>query len=161
MTKTLMIYIFTMFCSIQLAHGQKKKRLTKDERKLKQYELLTQAVRDTSFSFGTKEITMPFISSGMAGGGFLEIKNQQLQLHNVRWVVNETDVKNINDQVILSSYTYHIAQQPKISEVKFEGQVRETKYFFTINFGLGKRPTLTIINDQNHTVKYNGKMKHY
>lgn len=151
--------LIAMFCSLQLAHGQKKKRLTREERKLKHYELLSQAVRDTSFSFGTQEITMPFISSGMAGGGYIDIEDQMIRVNEILWVETQTDIKTLKDQIALKRYTYYIAQAPNTSEVKFEGQIQGTKYFFTVNFGVAGKPTMAIKNDKNHTVKYIGRMK--
>lgn len=154
------IFLFAM-CNVHNLSAQKKKvkKLSKQERKLQKYQLLKQALLDTTFQFQTTEIKVPAVSRYNTGGGYLNIENNIIRVQELDWPEDSQSFTRIREEADLQKYTIVNAAKAKEITVHFDGRIRGSAYSFKIYHSLENGSELTMTKNGREKVIYKGKVR--
>jgi len=159
--KPMRISIILLFaislCSVHSITAQKKKKLSKQEKRMKKFELQKQALIDSTFVFQTTEIVVPYFSQNRTGG-YLHIEDNIVRIQEIDWPKGNNILARIRDQTDL--YDYQIVKSiPSNVIVQFKAIIKGSIYNFSIVCSLEDGSKLTMSIEGGQKVIFKGKVK--
>ncbi|MDT0539729.1 hypothetical protein [Croceitalea sp. P059] len=152
-----LLIVFLALLSTTSLVSQKKKKLTKQERKLLKFESQKQAVKDTSFAFYTNLIKSPFVSQNITGG-ILSVKKNEVFVDLIEWIELDGTKNKMSEIITLTNYSLVTVNQG-VFNVFFEAVLKGETHYFKLSQSLEDGPALEISDSKRRKVIYEGKIK--